>query len=121
MGIAEQQSTRMISEGQKDAKIELARAERGALEEFTSAMREDRIKQSEYMLAQRYNELISECARVGSKTIYLPYEATGLGGLVSSLHKVYGPEGKRSGPPRKGLTAASFEALADATNESALD
>lgn len=59
MGIAEQQSTRLISEGHKDAKIELARAERGALEEFPSAMREDESSQSEHMLAQRYMELIS--------------------------------------------------------------
>jgi hypothetical protein len=128
MGIAEQQSTRMVSEGEKDAKIELARAERGALEELGAAMREDQIRQSDYMLAQRYNDLLLAATLLGSrsdcsKTIYLPYEAAGLGGLIGTLHKVYGPEGPRAGPARR-VSAAQFDAAADAVTvlrESALD
>jgi len=93
MGIAEQQNTRKVSEGERDAKIELAGAERGALEELGSALREDDVRQSDYMLAQRYTQLIRGACEVGEKRVFLPYEASGLGGVVQHLDKTYGPAG----------------------------
>jgi len=126
MGIAEQQNTRKVSEGEKDAKIELARAERTALEELGSAMRDDRVRQSEYMLAQRYNDLTRAAAIVGNKTIYLPYESQGLGGLVGTLHKTYGPEGPRSAPSKR-ISAEQIDSVGgsdragDGDGDAALD
>lgn len=120
MGIAEQQNTRKVSEGEKDAKIELARAERAALEEMGAAMREDNIRQSDYMLSQRYNDLLRTCSTVKENTIYLPFEAHRLGGLIGSLHRVYGEEGPRSAPTRK-VSAAQLEAAGVGGDDSALD
>mmetsp|Transcript_11302 Transcript_11302/g.33518 ORF Transcript_11302/g.33518 Transcript_11302/m.33518 type:complete len:389 (-) Transcript_11302:179-1345(-) len=127
MGIAEQQKTRKISEGEKDAKIELARAERTALDELGNAMREDKVRQSDYMLSQRYNDLVYVCADVSDKTIYLPYEAASLGGIINTLHLTYGQEGPRTGPPKRVTTSqidaqmAQAESAAAAGDDSALD
>mmetsp|Transcript_5341 Transcript_5341/g.14680 ORF Transcript_5341/g.14680 Transcript_5341/m.14680 type:complete len:146 (+) Transcript_5341:928-1365(+) len=120
MGIAEQQNTRKVSEGEKDAKIELARAERAALEELGSAMRDDRVRQSDYMLAQRYNDLTRAAGKVPEKTVYLPYEADSLGGLVGSLHKVYGSDGPRTGAPKR-VSAQQIDAVVETTDDAALD
>jgi len=84
-------------------------------------MREDKIRQSDYMLAQRYNDLLRACSDVKEKTIYLPFEAYRLSGLVGSLYKVYGEEGPRSAPTRK-VSAAQLESAGVAgADDSALD
>ena len=72
-GLAEQESTRKISEGNAQGRIELARAESQSLELVKSALQSNSGSQAQYMLAMRYLELLNGIGYgSGNKTIYLP-------------------------------------------------
>ena len=74
-GLAEQESTRKISEGSAQGRIELARGG----------------SQAQYMLAMRYLELLNGIGYSSpQKVLYLPYEADALRGSIYSLDRVYG-------------------------------
>ena len=90
-GLAEQESTRKISEGKAQGRIELARAESQSLELVKSALQAHSGSQAQYMLAMRYLELLNGIG-VGStnKVVYLPYEADALSGSVKDLNSIYG-------------------------------
>ena len=90
-GLAEQESTRKISEGNAQGRIELARAESQSLELVKSALQTHSGSQAQYMLAMRYLELLNGIGYSSSpKVLYLPYEADALRGSISSLNRVYG-------------------------------
>jgi len=91
MGIAQQEATRKKSEGESGAKVELARAESIALETVAAAIKADGSSHTDYLLAEKYLELVrlTASSSVGS-TIYFPYKISGLTGLVSRLPSVFG-------------------------------
>ena len=90
-GLAEQESSRKISEGNAQGRIELARAESQSLELVKSALQTHSGSQAQYMLAMRYLELLNGIGYSSSpKVLYLPYEADALRGSISSLNRVYG-------------------------------
>lgn len=114
MGIAEQESTRKRSEGEAGAKVELARAESQALETIAEAIRADSCSQTEYMVGQRYMELLRGISRSSAaKVIYLPYEVSGMSGIISSLPSVFGRAKDRVGAaaPSSGGDVDQFAAL----------
>lgn len=90
-GLAEQESTRKISEGNAQGRIELVRAESQSLELVKTALQAHSDSQAQYMLAMRYLELLNGIG-FGSpeKVLYLPYEGESLRGSISSLNRVYG-------------------------------
>ena len=90
-GLAEQESTRKISEGNAQGRVELARAESQSLELVKSALQAHSGSQAQYMLAMRYLELLNGIGYSSApKVLYLPYEADALRGSISSLNRVYG-------------------------------
>lgn len=92
-GLAEQESTRKISEGNAQGRIELARAESQSLELVKSALQAHSGSQAQYMLAMRYLELLNEIGYSSpNKVVYLPYEADTLCGSISQLNHIYGKE-----------------------------
>lgn len=98
MGVATQEATRKRSEGSAQAQVEVARAEKAALDAVADAIVADNCSQTEYMIGQRYNQLLQQVASAsasGTRFIYLPYEASHIGGVVSSLPKVYGRDAPR--------------------------
>lgn len=103
-GLAEQESTRKISEGNAQGRIELVRAESQSLELVKTALQAHSDSQAQYMLAMRYLELLNGIG-FGSpeKVLYLPYEGESLRGSISSLNRVYGVkmESKRVEPSKK--------------------
>ena len=90
-GLAEQESTRKISEGNAQGRVEVVRAESQSLELVKTALQAHSDSQAQYMLAMRYLELLNGIG-FGSpeKVLYLPYEGESLRGSISSLNKVYG-------------------------------
>lgn len=101
-GLAEQESTRKISEGNAQGRIELARAESQSLELVKSALQSNSGSQAQYMLAMRYLELLNGIGYgSGNKTIYLPYEANALNGSISGLNKLYGKDRVFEGEVRR--------------------
>lgn len=92
-GLAEQESTRKISEGNAQGRIELARAESQSLELVKSALQAHSGSQAQYMLAMRYLELLNDIGYTSpNKVVYLPYEADTLCGSISQLNRIYGKE-----------------------------
>ena len=101
-GLAEQESTRKISEGNAQGRIELARAESQSLELVKSALQSNSGSQAQYMLAMRYLELLNGIGYgSGNKTIYLPYEANALNRSISGLSKLYGKDRVFEGEVRR--------------------
>lgn len=96
-GLAQQETTRKISEGEAEGRIELARAESQSLELVRSALQMYSNSQAKYMLAMRYLELLNTVGYVcQNKTIYLPYESDALSGSIAGLRAIYGREKKAS-------------------------
>ena len=92
-GLAEQEATRKISEGNAEGRVELARAESQSLELVRSALQAHSGSQAKYMMSMRYLELLNSIGFSDTeKQIYLPYEAETLRGSVSSLNRVYGKD-----------------------------
>lgn len=90
-GLAQQETTRKISEGEAERRIELARAESQSLELVRSALQMYSKSQAKYMLAMRYLELLNTVGYVcKSKKIYLPYESDALSGSIATLNSIYG-------------------------------
>ena len=92
-GLAEQEATRKISEGNAEGRVELARAESQSLELVRSALQAHSGSQAKYMMAMRYLELLNGIGFSDTdKQIFLPYEAETLRGSISSLNRVYGKD-----------------------------
>ena len=90
-GLAQQELSRKISEGEAQERIELARAESQSLELVKSALQSHSASQAQYLLAMRYLELLNTIGHVSqNKTIYLPYESDALCGSISTLNRIYG-------------------------------
>lgn len=104
-GIAEQEGTRKRSEGDATAKIELARAEKVALDTIAESVEADGCGQTEFMVAKRYNELLRTVPAARDKTTYIPFEASSISGLIGRLPDVYG----------RGVSAAAATAVPGAS------
>eukprot|EP00004_Rigifila_ramosa_P025606 TRINITY_DN769_c0_g1_i1.p1 TRINITY_DN769_c0_g1~~TRINITY_DN769_c0_g1_i1.p1 ORF type:complete len:362 (+),score=115.79 TRINITY_DN769_c0_g1_i1:119-1087(+) len=118
LGLADQEARKKESEGEASARVEVARAESGALETVAEVILSEGGKQSQYMLAQRYMDLVrSVAASSTNQTVVLPYLVTELEGSVSSLENVYGSKaGTTPAAPAQPQTAtrrapAAFSAL----------
>jgi len=91
MGIAKSEATRKQSEGESVSKIELARAESISLETVNNALKGDGSDQSEYMIAQKYIDMLLRTGKsIEQQVIYLPYPVQGIEGLVGEISKTYG-------------------------------
>jgi regulator of protease activity HflC (stomatin/prohibitin superfamily) len=110
MGLAEQEATRKVSEGDAAALVDLARAESSALHTLASTMRTDGASNIDYMISLRYRfeapcvlsfshrgfcrymDTINAIAQSKSSghQFVLPYESQSLRGLIKTLPKVYG-------------------------------
>ncbi|MCK5824892.1 MAG: SPFH/Band 7/PHB domain protein [Ichthyobacteriaceae bacterium] len=85
----DKQSQILIAEGQAIARVDIAEAEAKAIKEIQNAVREDS-DPINYIIAVRYLETLKEMTSgKDNKTIYLPYEASGvlssLGGIKDIL------------------------------------
>ena len=97
---------RKRSEGEKDAKIELAYAESRSLELIGEALKAEpgHPSQADYMMSQRYLETLGEMNVSDSegKTIYLPYDLGSMSGSVATLPQAYGLRRRDGGSPARG-------------------
>lgn len=89
---ADRQSMILYAEGEARAKILQANAEAEAIEKVTNAISKSKTDPATYMLLTKYIDTLKEIASGQSnKTIYLPYEASGLmsalGELTSAVTK----------------------------------
>merc|ERR1712224_762410 len=95
IGLAQQESTRKRSEGKRDSNIELARADRYALDAIAKALRQDNCGQTEYGIAESYVDLLRTVgAAQKQRVIHIPYDVKGLLGLIGNLPSVFGSKSK---------------------------
>jgi len=94
MGVAEQEATRRLSEGEAAAKVNVAQAESRALNVVQEAISKDGASQSKYLITGKYlelmNDIIGNNAGDVDKTIYLPFAVEPIMGFVGTLSGVYG-------------------------------
>jgi len=108
LGIANQEAIRKRSEGEKDAKIEMAYAESRSLEMIGESLKAEpgNPSQADYMMSQRYLETVGvmNASNSDGKTIYLPYDLGSMSGSVGTLPEAFGLRRRDSGAPRGGTT-----------------
>jgi len=111
LGLAQQESTRKRSEGKRDSNIELARADRYALDAIAKALRQDNCGQTEYGIAEAYVNLLKSVGQAQfQRVIHIPYDVKGLLGLIGNLPSVFGSKSKM---PKRTKTKKSRKQVHD--------
>lgn len=89
---AAKQEAILNAEGEAQARIRKAEAEAIAIERITEAVGSS-TNPANYLLAQKYIKMLEEIAQGDkTKTVYLPYEATGLMGSIGGIKDLFKSE-----------------------------
>jgi regulator of protease activity HflC (stomatin/prohibitin superfamily) len=87
---AVKQSEILKAEGLSRAKILQAEAEAEAIRRVTEAVRESKTDPASYMLAVKYIETLQNMVSgKDNKTVYIPYEATGVLSSIGSIKQIF--------------------------------
>lgn len=87
---AEKQAKILKAQGQAEAQVLQAEAEKRAIELIAQAVREQKSDPVNYLLAVKYIEGLKEMASgKDNKTVYLPYEATGVLGSLGGIKEMF--------------------------------
>ena len=86
---AEKQQAILLAEGEATARIRKAEAEAQAIEKITTAVGKS-TNPANYLLAKNYIQMLQEVASGDkSKTVFLPYEASGLMGSLGGIKELF--------------------------------
>ena len=86
---ADRQQAILIAEGQAEARIRVAEAEAVAIQKITDAVGQS-TNPANYLIAQKYIQMMEELAKnENQKTVYLPYEATGVMGSIGGIKEMF--------------------------------
>jgi len=87
---AAKQSEILRAEGEARAKILQAEAEAEAIRRVSEAVSSSNTNPASYMLAMKYIETLNEMVSGrDNKTVYIPYEATGMLGSLGSIKEIF--------------------------------
>lgn len=87
---AEKQSQILKAEGESRAKVLQAEAEAEAIRRVAEAIKESKTDPATYMLAMKYIETLNEMVSgKDGKTVYIPYEATGVLSSIGSIKDLF--------------------------------
>lgn len=88
---AEKQSLLLQAEGESGAKILQAKAEAEAIAQVAAAIAQTKTDPATYLLAVKYIETLKEMTSgKDNKTIYMPYEASGILGSIGGIKELFG-------------------------------
>jgi regulator of protease activity HflC (stomatin/prohibitin superfamily) len=85
----QKQSAILTAEGQAEAKLKVAAAEAEAISMITRALG-NMSNPAQYLIAQKYLDSLNQIAANADKTVFLPYEATGVMGALGGLKEMLG-------------------------------
>lgn len=85
----EKQSAILSAEGLSEAKIKVAQAEAQAIQAITQAIGGVG-SPVQYLIAQKYLDSLNLIAKNANKTVFMPYEATGVMGALGGLKEMLG-------------------------------
>ena len=78
------------AEGESRAKVLQAEAEAEAIRRVAEAIKESKTDPATYMLAMKYIETLTEMTSgKDGKTVYIPYEATGVLSSIGSIKEMF--------------------------------
>ena len=87
---AEKQAQILKAEGESRAKVLQAEAEAEAIRRVAEAIKETNTNPATYMLAMKYIETLNEMTSgKDGKTVYIPYEATGMLSSIGSIKEIF--------------------------------
>ena len=87
---AVKQAEVLKAEGESRAKVLVAEAEAEAIRRVTEAIKESQTDPATYMLAMKYIETLKEMTSgQDNKTVYVPYEASGVLGSIGSIKELF--------------------------------
>lgn len=92
----EKESAILAAEGQATARLRVAQAEAQAIEVVTAALGTAG-NPSQYLIAQRYLESLTQIATNPQKIVFLPFEAAGVMGSLGSMKELF--DAGRTGSP----------------------
>ena len=87
----EKQARILRAEGEATARLAVAEAEAEAIQKISSAVADTKADPTQYMIAVKYIETIEQVLKeggAGSKTVFMPYEASGLMSSVGGLKEL---------------------------------
>ena len=79
----------LFAEGQSDARRKVAEAEAEAIRLVTDTIKASGGDPTQYLIAVRYIEAMTEMAKNGNKTVFMPYEASGVMGSLGALKELF--------------------------------
>ena len=82
------QSAILSAEGQAEAKLKVADAEAKAIQMISAAIGNTG-NSVQYLVAQKYLESLNQIAANAEKTVFLPYEASGVLGSLGSMKELF--------------------------------
>jgi regulator of protease activity HflC (stomatin/prohibitin superfamily) len=85
----EKEAAILAAEGQAQARLRVAQAEAQAIGLITGALGQSG-SPAQYMIAQRYMESLIQIAKGADKTVFLPYEASGVMGSLGAMKEMFG-------------------------------
>lgn len=86
---ADKEQAILIAEGQAQARIRVAEAEAVAIQRITDAVGKS-TNPANYLIAQKYIQMMVDLAKnENQKTVYLPYEATGMMGSIGGIKEMF--------------------------------
>jgi regulator of protease activity HflC (stomatin/prohibitin superfamily) len=92
----EKQAKILGAEAEANARLKVAEAEAQAIERITTAIQKTGGDPAKYLIAIRYIEALKEMVSGdNNKTVYLPYEATGVLSALGGIKELLGGEGKK--------------------------
>jgi regulator of protease activity HflC (stomatin/prohibitin superfamily) len=91
------QSAILAAEGQAEARLRVAQAEAQAIQVVASVLGPNT---AQYLIAKSYLESLTQIAAGSGKTVFLPYEASGVMGALAGMKELF-QEGVPPVPPRR--------------------
>ncbi len=86
---ADKEQAILIAEGQAQARIRVAEAEAVAIQRITDVVGKS-TNPANYLIAQKYIQMMADLAKnENQKTVYLPYEATGMMGSIGGIKEMF--------------------------------
>ena len=100
----------------------MARAESLSLDTVNNALKGDGTDQSEYMIAQKYIDMLLRTSRtIEEKEIYIPYPVTGLEGIIGQVSKHYGNFNSPTITPLSEKSFSNFQSSLEGNDLISLD
>lgn len=85
----EKRSQILIAEGEAEARMRVANGEAEAIKSVASAVAQSKGDPTQYLIAIRYIEAMKEMAMNGNKTVFMPYEASGVMSSLAAMKEIW--------------------------------